>query len=281
MKFEDMLNTITLGDSYELIKNIPDNSIDLIVTDPPYEYTTGGGAGCFGLKKRKYHEQYYKVASNTSSLNKQYKNEEQKRTWENKKKSREEIKHISSGFNYELLEELDRIMKKINIYIWCSKHQVEPLLKHYLNKNCNIEILTWHKTNPLPTINNTYANDTEYCIFARESGVLLYGDYETKRKYYVTNINKTDKDKYKHPTIKPINIIKNLIINSSNKEDIVLDCFSGSGTTCAAAKELNRKFIGIEIDPEYHKISVDRLNGILANGQMSFDTLAERAKDEI
>lgn len=40
MKYEDMLNTITLGDSYELIKNIPDNSIDLIVTDPPYEYTT-------------------------------------------------------------------------------------------------------------------------------------------------------------------------------------------------------------------------------------------------
>ena len=47
MKYEDMLNTITLGDSYELIKNIPDNSIDLIVTDTTYEFTTGGGAGCF------------------------------------------------------------------------------------------------------------------------------------------------------------------------------------------------------------------------------------------
>lgn len=117
-------------------------------------------------------------------------------------------------------------MKRINIYLWCSKHQVQPLLKHYLDKNCNIEILTWHKNNPLPTMNNTYANDTEYCIFARESGVPLNGDYYTKRKYYVTNINKTDKDKYKHPTIKPINIIKNLIINSSNKGDIVLDCFS-------------------------------------------------------
>ena len=47
---------------------------------------------------------------------------------------------------------------------------------------------------------------------------------------------------------------------------------AGSGTTCVAAKELNRQFIGIEIDPEYHKISLDRLNGILANGQLSFDT---------
>lgn len=283
MKFEDMLNTITLGDSYKLIKDIPDNSIDLIIIDPPYEYTTGGGAGCFGTKQRSYHEEYYKVARNTNSLQrtKEYKNEGQKRVWEDKKKSREEIKHISSGFDLELLNELDRIMKKINIYIWCSKHQVEPLLKHYLDKNCNIEILTWHKSNPLPTMNNTYANDTEYCIFARESGVPLNGDYETKKKYYITNINKTDKDKYKHPTIKPINIIKNLIINSSNKGDIVLDCFSGSETTCVASKELGRQFIGIEIDPEYHKISIDRLHGILANGQISFDTLAEGARDEI
>ncbi len=220
MNFEDMLNTITLGNSYELIKNIPDQSIDLIVIDPPYEYTTGGGAGCFGTKQRTHHKEYNNIAFNN------YKNEGQKRVWEDKKKSREEIKHISSGFNYELLNELDRTMKKINIYIWCSKHQVEPLLKHYLDKNCNIEILTWHKTNPLPTMNNTYANDTEYCIFARESGVRLNGDYETKRKYYVTNINKTDKDKFKHPTIKPLPIIKNLIINSSNKGDVVLDCFS-------------------------------------------------------
>lgn len=255
MNFEDMLNKITLGDSYELIKDIPDNSIDLIIIDPPYEYTTGGGAGCFGIKKRSYHKEYYKVANNTNtnSLN------------DRKVKNRIEIKHISSGIDYSLLDELDRTMKKINIYIWCSKHQVEPLLKHYLDKNCNIEILTWHKNNPLPTMNNTYANDTEYCIFARESGVKLNGDYETKKKYYITNINKNDKDKYKHPTIKPLGIIKNLIINSSDEGDIVLDCFSGSGTTCVAAKELERQFIGIEIDPEYHKISLDRLNGVLAN----------------
>lgn len=271
MEFKDMINTITLGDSYKLIKQIPDKSIDLVIMDPPYEYTTGGGAGCFGTKKRKYHREYYKVATNTNSLlnSKEHKNEGQKRVWEDKKKSREEIKHISSGFDLKLLNELDRVLKKINIYIWCSKHQVEPLLKHYLDKNCNIEILTWHKTNPLPTMNNTYANDTEYCIFARESGVQLNGDYETKRKYYVTSINTVDKDKFRHPTIKPLKIIKNLIINSSNENDIVLDCFSGSRTTCVAAKELNRQYIGIEIDPDYYKISKDRLEGILASGQTS------------
>lgn len=96
--------------------------------------------------------------------------------------------------------------------------------------------------------------------------------YETSSKLYESPMNKKDKEKYKHPTIKPLKFIENLIINSSNEDDIILDCFSGSGTTCVAAKELNRKFIGIEIDPEYHKISLDRLNGILANGQISFDT---------
>ena len=57
----------------------------------------------------------------------------------------------------------------------------------------------------------------------------------------------------------------------------------GSGTTCVAAKELGRQFIGIEIDPEYYKISLDRLNGILANGQISFYTdinKIQEAKDE-
>ena len=75
-----------------------------------------------------------------------------------------------------------------------------------------------------------------------------------------------------HPTQKPIELLKRIIPLVTAENDIVLDCFSGSGTTCVAAKELGRRFIGIEIDPEYHKISLDRLNGILANGQISFDT---------
>lgn len=80
------------------------------------------------------------------------------------------------------------------------------------------------------------------------------------------------KDKYKYPTIKPLELVKRHILHTTQKDDIILDCFSGSGTTCVAAKELERQFIGIEINSEYYKISLDRLNGILANGQLSFDT---------
>ena len=118
-------------------------------------------------------------------------------------------------------------------------------------------------------MNNTYANDTEYCIFAREKGVELYGNYETKRKYYITSLNVNDKDKFEHPTIKPMHIIKNLIINSSNENDIVLDCFAGSGTTLVASKDLGRHYLGFEIDKKWYDIAKNRLNKVDANGQMN------------
>ena len=295
MKFEDMINTIQLGNCYELIKNIPDKSIDLIIIDPPYEYTTGGcGKNQTGEYKALFDRKNKnrtdlkrftdnglknineKFETNRNEIIKKYLdkgfNYKKANVWADKEISRLDIKHISSGFDFDLLDELDRVMRHIYIYIWCSKWQVEPLLKHYIDKNCNFDILTWHKTNPTPTMNNTYANDTEYLIMAREKGTTLYGDYDTKKKYWVTPANVNDKELYKHPTIKPLNIIKTLIQNSTNENDIVLDCFCGSGTTCVAAKELNRRYIGMEIDKEYHKIAINRLNGITADGQLSIFT---------
>lgn len=130
-------------------------------------------------------------------------------------------------------------------------------------------------------MNNTYANDTEYCVMAREKGTTkLYGDYDSKKKYWITPTNKADKDLYKHPTIKPVEIIKTLISNSTNEGDVVLDCFMGSGTTGVACKELNRDFIGIEIDDEYFKIAKDRINGITADGQLSIFTDVEQMEQE-
>lgn len=66
--------------------------------------------------------------------------------------------------------------------------------------------------------------------------------------------------------------VKRHILHTTQENDIVLDCFCGSGTTCVAAKELNRRFIGMEINEEYHKIACDRLNGITADGQTSIFT---------
>lgn len=102
-------------------------------------------------------------------------------------------------------------------------------------------------------------SDTEFCLFFRERGVRIYGDFRSKFTYYVTPKNLKDKKKYNHPTVKPLDITRNFIINSSNEGDVVLDCFMGSGTTGVACKQLNRNFIGIELDETYFKIAKERI----------------------
>ena len=125
-------------------------------------------------------------------------------------------------------------------------------------------MFVWHKTNPIPTCNNKYLSDTEYCLIFREDGTSCNydGTYETKSKYYISEINKKDKDLYGHPTIKPLEVVKNHISNSTKEGDVVLDCFMGSGTTAVACKELGRNYIGFELNPEYYQIAIDRVNGI-------------------
>lgn len=214
-------------DCYDFIKTVPDNSVDLVIIDPPYEFDAHGGGGAFGSKKKAY----LNVLENTG---------------------------MTKGFDFKILDELVRVLKKINIYIWCSKRQISQYLNYF--KDYNLEILTWHKSNPLPACNNTYLSDTEYILFFREKGVPIYGNYETKRKFYISPINKEDKKLYSHPTIKPLNIIENLIINSSLRGEVVLDCFMGSGTTGVACKKLGRSFIGCEINEEYFKIAERRIN---------------------
>ena len=241
MKFEDMINTITLGDSYKLIKNTPDKSIDLIYTDIPYLFADGG--------------------SSNSPLSQRI-----------KKLKQQDLAGITKGIDYKILMDFIRVLKRVNCFIWCSKEQILDIMNFFDKYGCMYEILTWNKSNPTPMTNNTFLPDIEYCLYFRETGVKLNDGYELKSKWYESPINKKDKDKYKHPTIKPLELVKRHILHTTKENDLILDCFSGSGTTCVAAKELNRNFIGIEIDPEYHKISLDRLNGILANGQISFDT---------
>lgn len=243
-------------DCVNALKKIGGGTVDLVLIDPPYAFVGADGGGAFGPKKRNYHNEYMALAQSSDD-------EFRKEGYmidARMEKHRDELKMLSTGFDLVILDELCRVMKKINIYVWCSKKQVSMLLNFFEQKNCNIDILTWHKTNPIPTCNNTYLNDTEYLIFAREKGVKIGGNYATKHKYYVTAINKSDKDKYKHPTIKPLEIIQNLIINSSEENQTVLDCFMGSGTTGVACKKLNRNFIGIEIDDEYFNIAAERIN---------------------
>lgn len=95
-------------------------------------------------------------------------------------------------------------------------------------------------------------------MFFREKGVKIYGEYKTKFTYYLTPLNQKDKKLFNHPTVKPLEIIQNFIINSSLEGEIVLDPFMGSGTTAVACINTNRNYIGFEIDERYYKIAEKR-----------------------
>ena len=243
------------ADCYEKLKEIPDGSVDLVIIDPPYLFEDHGGGGAFGTGKRNYHAEYLSLYKETGKTEET----ERLRILSNAQNNKKNLKRLKCGFDYSLLDVLDRKQKAINTYIWCSKAQLRDIIAHYEDKGCAVDLLTWHKTNPTPLCNNTYLSDTEYLIYAREKGVKLYGSYATKRKYYVTPANVADKKLYHHPTIKPLHIIKNLITNSSLRGGVILDCFMGSGTTGVAAKELGRSFIGIELDENYYKIAEKRI----------------------
>ena len=250
--WEEMINNIHLGDCYELIKSIPSKSIDLILTDPPYDFHCGT-INKTGIFKNRV----VKPGQDIIDLG------------------------INCGIDFSILKEFVRILKNINIFIWCNKEQIRDYLNFFMEYDVSFEILTWHKTNPTPLTKNTFLPDTEYCLYFREKGKVLLNDgYELKSKYYITSTNKDDKESFKHPTIKPLEIIKKQILHTTQENDIVLDCFCGSGTTCVAAKELNRRFIGMEINLEYYKIACNRLNGIDANGQMSIFTDFEKLESE-
>ena len=219
---------LRLGDCLDVLKNIPDNSVDLVVTDPPYDIHAGFGGGIM-----KGHDKEYLNQINT----------------------------MSSGFSTEALDEICRIIKKINCYFFCSKKQIIPLTDYFVKqKKCNWDLLVWCKTNPVPACCNKYLTDKEYILFFREKGVKILGSFSTKKTYYITPLNQKDKKIYGHPTIKPLEIVENLIINSSLEGWRVLDPFMGSGTTGVACKRLKRDFIGIEIDQNYFATAKERID---------------------
>ena len=240
---EYKLNEIYNEDCYEAIKKIPDKSVDCIYIDIPYlvkNMSLGGGL----LKNAKRRLTYEK-----------------------------ELQPIMQGINDSIYEEMCRVMKKINIFIWCSKEQILDIMNYFIkNKNCMFEILVWCKTNPTPFCNNTFLPNIEYCLYFKETGVKLNDGIENKSKYYVSQTNVSDKGLYDHPTIKPLELVKRHLLHTTQTGGVVMDCFLGSGTTAVACKELGRQYIGFEIDKQYYEIAKKRLNGINANGQTSIFT---------
>lgn len=230
---------LRLGNCYEELKKIPDKSIDLIYTDPPYDYRI------FNVEK-----------------------EEDKGTTEINKRITGYLTKVDdiTARNYDLIafcNECMRIMKEPNIYVWCNKAQVIDYLNFFVNEHhLKYQILIWFKTNALPTYSNKYLDDCEYCLYFYSTGKCYPKNYKDAQKVYTSPLN-ADSGVWGHPTIKPLDFVRSHISNSTRPGDIILDPFMGSGTTGLAVKQLgeDRKFIGIEINPEYIEIAKMRIDG--------------------
>lgn len=209
-----------------------DNSVDLVVVDPPYDLSIRhDGRKLYANKK------FDKTITELIESN------------------------IDSGFNMEYFcEEICRVMNGINIYIWCNKKQIPFYIDYFVTKKkCKFDILCWHKTNALPTYKNKYLTDTEYLLYFQSGGKNSPTNYDDAKTFYLSPINLKDKKLYGHPTIKPLDITEKIIRNSSKVNDTVFDCFMGSGTTGVACKKLDRSFVGVEINPEYFNMAKNRI----------------------
>ena len=227
------------GDCLEMMKSIPDNSVDLCVSDIPYKLT-GGGKGDGANSKRPKG-----ILEANSQLMKVPKFED----W---------------------LPDLYRVMKSgAHLYLMCNFKNLNDLMNKSLAIGFkHINLLVWEKNNCTPS--QFYMKNCEYTLLLRK-GTSKYindiGGSKTVHKFNNIIGNKV------HPTEKPEELMKFYVENSSNRGDTVLDMFMGSGTTGVACVNTNRNFIGIELDENYFNIAEKRIQGALDNKENNDESL--------
>jgi len=209
------------GDCLDRMKEIPDKSVDCMITDSPYGFGYQSN-----MKKNKDMPMFYD--RNTSWLN-------------------------------EWLFKANKILKDDgHLYMFAPTQKIDEFKQKIENFFIIKNILVWDKKGfGMGDLFGQYAPSYEFIIFAiKEQGKKLNG----KRDRDLLSFNKAN-SKF-HPTEKPVNLLQYLIEKSSNENDIILDTFMGSGSTGVACGNLNRKFIGIELDEKYFEIAKNRINKV-------------------
>lgn len=240
------LDKIYLGDAYDLIKQIPDKSIDCIITDPPYEFSITP-------------DKWFTDAANYGNMQENIPLKKDIANYD-----------LTSGIREEMFDEWCRVLKKINIFVFCNKWQLLQYMKYFIDKkHCSFELLVWAKTNPAPLANGSYMHDKELCLNFWEKGAKRAGIHDIKHGKTVYSIpsNQKDKKEFNHPTIKPLEMVKNFVEIGTYEGGVILDCFMGSGTTAIACKEAKRRFIGFEKSEKWLKVANDRLEGLSVRDQ--------------
>jgi len=246
LKIYDMINKIILGDSIEVMKQIPDESIDLIFADPPYN---------IGIKYDNYND----------NLN-------QKDYLEWVDKWLDEIIRI--------------LKKTGSIYIAINDENAAEIVLKLKSKGLFMRNwMIWYYTFGEHQSNKFTRSHTHILYFVKDKNIFTFnadniriisvrqkiGDKRANPKgripddvWKISRIAGTFKERVKNfPCQMPIKVLERIILVSSNENDIVLDPFAGSGTTLVAAKKYNRKYIGIEISEKYVEVLQKRLDSLL------------------
>lgn len=231
------------GDCVEILKEVEENSIDLIVTDPPYNIGNFMISRSTNLKKMR--ENFFVTAG-----------------WDN----------VDYASWYKCMEkffaETSRVCKKgSSLIVFMAVIKVETVITlaekyGFYYKTTGI----WHKLNPMPrNMNLHFVNSTEcwiYFTYKTKHGV-FNNNGKVLHDFIETSVTPTRERKFgSHPTQKPEKLFRYFIETLSNEGDCILDPFMGSGTCGVVTKELNRNFIGIELDKKYYDMAKERIDGV-------------------
>ncbi len=251
-------NHIYLGDCIEVMNNqIDKKSIDLIFADPPYNLSGNG----LKWENNKTGGDWYMV------------NEE----WD--KMTAPEYLNFTRkwvGASYRILKDGG------SLYISCTYHNIAEVMITLKQLDFRINnVITWQKTNAMPNMTRrVYTHSTEFVIWAVKGKKWIFnyealkklnperqkdGSLKQMRDFWSLPLVqgkerlKGENGRAMHPTQKPEEMLKRIIVASSNKGGLVLDPFLGSGTTAVVAKQLGRNWIGIEVNDKYVKMSERRI----------------------
>jgi len=222
-----------LGDSYKLIKEIPTASIDLILTDPPYNlsnYSTGN----IKLSWRK------DINNDVADWDK--------------------VEFKPSDW----VGEFKRILKPTgNIFAFCSYNLIGKWHEAFDPEFDTFQFVVWHKTNPVPKVLRAgFLNSCELIVCMWNKGHTWNFSNQREMHNFIETPICMGPERVKnpfHPTQKPVRVLEHIIKIASKEGDTVFDPFMGVGSTGVAALNLGRKFIGIEIDEKYFKAAERRL----------------------
>jgi len=230
----NMNYSVKQGDSKSLIKGIENQSIDLILTDPPYNLS-GYSTGNIDLPWRK-------TINNDLA------------DWDR-----------NSFEPKEWVEDFKRILKPTgNIFAFTSYNLMGKWHQAFDSEFDTFQYMVWHKTNPAPKIYRAgFLNSCELIICAWNKGHTWNFSSQKEMHNFIETPICMGKERIKnpvHPTQKPIKVMQHIIKISTNENDVVFDPFMGVGSTGVAAQNLGRKFIGFELDKEYYEAAIKRLD---------------------